>query len=107
MSLAIVKSPAVDSIKELEEGCVLPLMLGLQLGSCRQAAFFTKVDETLAKQLLAGVIRLSKPTGGRRVDQQRHKERLQLGHQLEQRQDHAAAARSAPTSPTKLRPRIG
>jgi hypothetical protein len=78
MYLAIVISPAVDSFKELEESCVVPLTLGLQLGSCRQAAFFTQLHEALLQQQLATMARLREPAGSRRVDQQQCEERLQL-----------------------------
>ena len=88
-------SPAVDRFKELEESCVLPLTLGLQLGSCRQAAFFTKLDEALLQQQLASMARLREPASSRRICQQQHEVRLQLGHQLEQGQDHGSAARTA------------
>ena len=74
---------------------MLPLTLGLQLGSCRQAAFFTKLDEALLQQQLASMARLREPASSRRICQQQHEVRLQLGHQLEQGQDHGSAARTA------------
>ena len=51
--------------------------------------------ETCLQQLLAGVARPCKPTGGRHVGQPQHEERLQLRRQLEQGQDHVAAAEVA------------
>ena len=97
ISLATVKSPAVDGIKEPEETFVPPLMLGLPLGSCRQAALFTKLDEALQQQQLASVARLCEPSGSRPVGQQQREERLQLSWQREKGQHHGAGAQTAAT----------
>ena len=93
--LAAVKRPTVDTQRVRGERGPLPLTLGFHLGLRRQAALFAQRSETLLKQLLAGVARLCEPTGGRRVGQPQHEERLQLRRQLEQGQDHVAAAEVA------------